>query len=106
MIKKVLLVFAVFAVAATAESYKVTLFQPSVLGGTELNPGEYRLNVEGSKAVLVRGKQSVEVPVKVENSDQKYASTTVRCATADGKYSIQEIRLGGTRTRLVFQPQS
>ena len=104
MIKKILLVFAIFAVAATAETYKVTLFQPSVIGGTELKPGDYRLKVEDSKVVLVSGKHSVEALVKVENSDQKFTSTTVRCANADGKYSIQEIRLGGTRTRLVFQP--
>ncbi|HWQ53938.1 MAG TPA: hypothetical protein VN442_09645 [Bryobacteraceae bacterium] len=105
MIKRLFLGFAVFAVAmASAETYKVTLFQPSIVEGTELKPGDYRLSVDDTKAVFASGKQSVETRVKVENADQKFSSTTVRYASADGKYSIQEIRVGGTRTKLVFHP--
>lgn len=105
MIKRLFLGFAVFAVAiASAETYKVTLFQPSVVEGTELKPGEYRLSVDAAKAVFASGKQSVEASVRVENADQKFSSTTVRYASTAGKYSIQEIRVGGTRTRLVFNP--
>jgi hypothetical protein len=39
----------------------------------------------------------------VEESDTKYDSNVVRYVnSADGKLHIQEIRIGGTRTRLVF----
>jgi hypothetical protein len=34
--------------------------------------------------------------------DKKYSSTTVRYGTAGANYSIDEIRVGGTKTRLVF----
>jgi len=33
--------------------------------------------------------------------DKKYATTSVRYANGDGKYQIREIRLGGTKLKLV-----
>lgn len=105
MIRRLLVVFAALtACVASAATYRVTLFQPSVVGGTELKAGDYRLEVNDTKATLVKGKQSAEATVKVENGDKKFSSTTVRYANADGKYSIQEIRLGGTSTKLIFNP--
>jgi hypothetical protein len=105
MIRKLLVVFAVLtAFTANAATYRVTLFQPGVVSGTELKAGDYRLELNDTKVTLVKGKQSVEATVKVENSDKKFASTVVRYADADGKYAIQEIRLGGTSTKLVFNP--
>ncbi len=88
--------------AASAASYSVTLFQPSVVAGKELKPGDYRLILEDSKAVIQRGKERVEASVKVEQGDSKFSSTSVRYAEENGKLRIQEIRLGGTTTRLVF----
>lgn len=103
MFKKFIMTFAVLAVGiATAETYRVTLFQPSVVKGTELKAGEYRVTVADQKATLVNGKNSVEVSVKVESADQKFASTTVRYTQQGEKYTIAEIRLGGTKTKLVF----
>ncbi len=103
MIKKLILAFAILALAvASAETYRITLFQPSVVKGTELKAGDYRLNLEGSKLTIVNGKNTVEVPVKVENGDQKFSSTSVRYATDNGKYTIAEIRVGGTKTKLVI----
>jgi hypothetical protein len=105
MIRKLALLFAIGAfVLAAAESYKVTLFQPTVVQGKELKPGSYKLDVRNNVLVIANGKESVETPVKIETNAQKFSSTTVRFATAEGKYSIQEIRLGGTKTRLVFNP--
>jgi hypothetical protein len=37
----------------------------------------------------------------VEKSDSKFNTTSVRLSTGD-KPQIQEIRLGGTKTKLVF----
>ncbi len=105
MIPKIVAVFAILALSiASAATYRVTLFQPAVVQGQELQPGDYRLDVKGSKVIIVNHKQSVEAPVKVENVDKKFSSTTVRYAQASGKMSIQEIRLGGTTTKLVFNP--
>jgi hypothetical protein len=103
MFKKFIMTFAVLALAvASAETYRVTLFQPSVVKGTELKAGDYKLNVADQKVMIANGKNSVEVAVKVETADQKFASTTVRYAQEGGKYTIAEIRLGGTKTKLVF----
>ena len=102
MTKNLLLSFALLATSAFAKSYSVTLFQPSIIGGSELQPGEYKLDLNESKVVIHSGKKTAEAQVKVETGDQKYSSTTVRYQNGDGKYRIEEIRLGGTKTKLVF----
>ena len=105
MLKKFVLVFAVLALAvASAATYKVTIFQPSVVKGNELKAGDYRLNVQNDKVTMVNGKQSVEIPVKIETVAQTYDSTAVRYSDQGGKTTISEIRLGGTKTKLVFTP--
>jgi len=103
--KKILLSFGTLAlaVASAASSYKVTLFQPSLVNGTELKPGEYKIELKENKAVLKNGKTSVEADIKTETADSKFSSTTVRYRNGDGKYRVQEIRLGGTNTKLVFE---
>jgi hypothetical protein len=103
MKRKLVFSFAIAALAiASAKSYTVNLFQPATLGGTELKAGEYKLEVVDQKAVMRNGKIDAEAPVKVENGDTKYGTTTVRFATDSGKMRVQEIRLGGTKTKLVF----
>jgi hypothetical protein len=101
--RKLVVLFAIFAVSlAWAKSYNLTLFEPSVIGGTELKPGEYKLELKSDTVVISNGKQSGEASVKVENADAKFSSTTVRYSNGDGKYRIQEIRLGGTKMKLVL----
>jgi hypothetical protein len=105
-LKKLVLAFAVLALAvASAENYKVTLSQPSTVKGNQLKAGEYRLNLENSKCKLVNGSQSVEVQVKVETVEKKFDTTAVRYTSAGEKPSISEIRIGGTKTKLVFEEQ-
>jgi hypothetical protein len=105
MLKRFVLAFAVLALAAaSAATYRVTLAQPSVVKGNALKAGDYRLNVQDDKVTIINGKQSVEVPVKIENVEQKYDSTAVRYSDQGGKPTISEIRLGGTKTKLVFTP--
>jgi hypothetical protein len=105
MFRKLAVLFAIVSVGlVAAETYKVTLFQPTVVQGKELKPGQYKLDLKNNILVIADGKNSVETTVKVETSDQKFSTTTIRYATAEGKYSIQEIRLGGTKTRLVLNP--
>jgi hypothetical protein len=105
MIKRLAVVFAIVALGvAAAETYEVTLFQPTVVQGKELKPGQYKLDLKNNVLLIADGKNSVETTVKVETSNQKFSTTTIRYATADGKFTIQEIRLGGTRTRLVINP--
>lgn len=90
------------AAVASAKTYAVTLFQPTMIGATELKPGDYKIDVQDAKAIIRSGKKQVEAPVKVETGAEKFSSTTVRYQNGDGKYRVQEIRLGGTNTTLVF----
>jgi hypothetical protein len=103
--RKVLPLFMVVAglAVAGARSYTVSLSRPNMLGATELQPGDYKIEVVGDKAVIRQGKVQTESPVKVEEGDKKFDNNVVRYVTsADGKVHIQEIRLGGTRTKLIF----
>ena len=102
MIRKAAFVLLAAAALASAKSYTVNLFQPAVFGGVELKPGEYRVEVKEQTAVIIQGKSRQESPVKVENGEEKYGTTTVRFDNTGGKLRIQEIRLGGTKTKLVF----
>ena len=93
--------FAGMAMAA-GKTYNVKLFDPAMVANTELKPGEYRVEVNDQTAVIKSGKINKEAPVKVETSDSKYDTTTVRLSSG-AKPQIQEIRIGGTRTKLVFK---
>ena len=107
MLKRFVLAFAILGLAvASAESYRVTLSQPSTVKGKQLKAGEYRLNVENSKLTIVKGRESVEVPVTVQNVETKIDNTAIRYTGTGDKVSITEIRLGGTKTKLVFEEQS
>ena len=104
IMRKVLPFFLVAGLAvASARSYTITLFETAMVGTTELKPGDYKLEVDGEKAIIRQGKVTTESPVKVEEGDAKFAATTVRYVNnADGKVRIQEIRIGGTKTKIVF----
>ena len=103
MTKKILLTLATLgmAVIGSAKTYSITLFEPSLIGGAELKPGNYSLEVKDQKVVIRQGKHTGEAQVKVEHANSKYDSTNVRYTNGDGKYHIQEIHLGGTDLKLV-----
>jgi hypothetical protein len=93
---------AALAIAGAASSHTFHMYQPATLAGTELKVGDYKIDVKDNKAVITRGKNSIEAQVKVETVPEKIASTSIRYENTDGKLRIQEIRLGGTNTKLVF----
>ena len=108
MFKKFLLVFAVLALVVFAgtvpgvPTYKITLLQTSVVKDTELKAGDYRFSVGSEKVTIDVGKKMLEVPCKIENSDKKFDNTAIRYTQQNGKQVVSEIRVGGTRTRLIF----
>ena len=106
MTTKTLKLFALFLsiglIVASAATYNVTFFQPSVVAGTELKAGDYKVTIDGDKAIISMGKQKVEASAKMETVDSKFSSTSVRYTTEDGKMKIQEIRIGGTNQKVVF----
>jgi len=110
MFRKLVLVFAILALVASAGTvpagthYKITLLQPSVVKGTVLKAGDYKLSLGDAKVTITptNGKNPLEVPVKVESVETKFADTVIGYASENGKSVISEIRLGGTKTKLVF----
>src|ERR1700682_5511220 len=84
--------------ASAAKPYEVTLNNPAQVSGTELKPGAYTVEVAGDRVMLHGKKQNPECSVKVQEGDQKFSATTVRYSMVDGKYRIDEIKLGGTKT--------
>jgi hypothetical protein len=101
MVKNILLGFAsvALAVASAAASYNVTFYQPVMINGSELKAGDYKLELKDKTAVLKQGKTVAEAPVTIENEAQKFQRTAVRLEGMQ----VEEIRIGGTKTRIVFE---
>jgi hypothetical protein len=104
MVKNILIGLAsvAMAVASAASSYSVTFYQPVMVNGSELKAGDYKLEIKDNTAVLKQGKTVTEAPVKIENDSQKYQRTAVRM----NGMQVEEIRIGGTSTRVVFDKTS
>ena len=102
--KKALLLAGLVAgmALASTKSFTVTLYEPSTIGGTELKAGDYKCELRDQKLVIKHGRETTEAGVKVENSEAKYASTSVRYNTGEGKSKVEEIRVGGTTMKLVL----
>jgi hypothetical protein len=98
LLASVTLALATFASAA---SYTVKLTSPVVIDGKEWKAGEYKVDVKDTTAVIRNGKESAELKVKTESTAKKYGATTVRFSQTDGKNNLEEIRLGGTKTKLI-----
>lgn len=101
MVKTFLFGFAsvALAVASAATSYHVTFYQPVTINGSEIKPGEYKLELKDKTAVIKQGKTSTEAPVTIEQEGQKFKQTTVRLKGSQ----VEDIRIGGTNTRVVFE---
>lgn len=102
MIRNMALGFVTMALAiasAATSSYKVEILEPSVVNGATLPVGQYKVDVNEDKATITRGKTTAEAPVRVETSDQKYRTTTLLYGANS---QLQEVRIGGTKTKLVF----
>lgn len=106
MKKFLAVVFALgISAAYAASSYRVTLYKPTNINGTQLKPGDYKLELEGDKVVMKQGKTTVESNVTVQNAPAKFNTTSVGY-TADVADKIQEIRIGGTNLKLLFESGS
>jgi hypothetical protein len=91
------------ALAAFAgNTYRVTLYQESIVGETALKAGEYRMTVENNQLVISNGARKATAAVSVESAGSTYPTTSIRYFNGDGKYRVKEIRIGGTNTKLVL----
>jgi len=86
--------------ASAAESHNVDLKKSVTIGSAQLEPGRYRVEMQGDKAVFKSGKNVVEVPATLGKSDQKFGTTGI--VTVGPK--LVEIDLGGTSDKILFSP--
>src|SRR5580658_6013590 len=85
-------------IASAASSYTLRLTNSVWIGGTQLKPGDYKVEMQGDKAVIKSGKTVVEVPATLGKSDQKFTLTSF--IAEDSK--VIEIDLGGTSEKILF----
>ena len=102
--KKFIFAFATLslAVASAGTHYNVKLYEPAQIAGQTLKPGDYTIELKDNRAVIKGGKQSVEANVTVENDAKKFSSNVVRYSGEGANAKIDEIRIGGTSTTVVF----
>jgi hypothetical protein len=96
-----LTLFALGLVSA-ASSHSFDLKKPVTIGNTQLQPGSYKVEMQGDKAVFKTGKSMVEVPATLEKGDQKYGTTGI---VTNGP-KLVEIDLGGTSEKIIFSPEA
>ena len=97
-----LLAAIALAVPAFAKPFTKTIniSQAAKVGRSELTAGEYRLQIEGTKATVQKGKQVVaESEGRWEDRDAK-ASSDALLLGADG--SVREVRFAGKTKVFVF----
>jgi hypothetical protein len=81
----------------------MTLSEQAWVGGNQLQPGDYKIEMQGEKAILIVGKKQIEVAAKMEANEKKFDTTLVVIDGAGGsRPALQEIDFGGTTTRIVF----
>jgi hypothetical protein len=102
------LVVAALAVSSltivSAKTYEIILSGPTKAGNVELKAGQYKLKVDGANATFtdVNSSKSFTTPVKVQTTEKKFDDTKVQ-TTKDGSVEkIEEIDLGGSKTKLGF----
>ena len=101
--KKVFAVLFALTISAAyaASSYHVNLYKPTTINGTQLNPGDCKLELQGDKVVIKQGKTTVEANVTVQNAPQKFNLTSV--GYVEGSDSqLRDVRLAGTTLKLSF----
>ncbi len=95
-------------VFAGTKTVTVVFDQPATVGAVKLNPGEYKVKVDGANAVFTNTSnyKSVSTAVKVENADTKFKQTAVDSTNGAAGQTVQSISIGGTTTKLDFGKQS
>ena len=100
---KFVLIFTTIALAAYAASgsHRINIVSPVTQGTTTIQPGEYKVSVQGDKAVFTKGKEVVEIPVTVEEGADKFKETQVN--TLNPGAQLKEIKIGGTNVKMIFK---
>jgi len=99
--------FAILGLSlASAKSYEISVDNVSKVGDVQLQPGAYRVTVNGSTVKFTdeNSGKSVETNAIVEsNNTSKFDATALETVQKDGVTTVNEIDLGGTRTDVKFK---
>lgn len=101
-----LILFTVLGLSiASAKSYQITLDAPSKVGSLTLKPGRYEVAVDASKVKFkdLNSGKSKETDGRLENTEKKFANTSINATQGGDGNEIHEILLGGTTTKIVFE---
>lgn len=106
--KKTLFLAGILAASSLAfaysKTYEITLANTAKAGAVQLKAGQYRVKVDGDKAVFtdVDTAKQYTVTVKLENAAKKFDETKVD-SVSDGKIdNLKDIQLGGSTTQIDF----
>lgn len=102
--KKLVLTFATLALAAAsaANRYNIKIFLPAEVGGQAVKAGEYKLELKDNQAILKGANGDVQAEARIENGPKKFPQTVVRYSNDQTNARIEEIRIGGTSTSVIF----
>jgi hypothetical protein len=103
---RTLLLFAALGLSiASAKTYDITLDNASKVGNVELKPGKYSLLVmDNTKVKFTDEKgQATEASAKVSTVDKKFQATQIDLKQVNGTAQVNEIDLGGTKTKILFE---
>jgi len=101
------LMFATFALGLIfAAGHQMVISGPTWVNGKELQPGDYKLQVQGNSVTIQGHDTSIQVPAEIQTSAAKHPYTSFRSEHINGKQQLEEVDLGGTKTTILFKSGS
>lgn len=97
--------FFLIGPAKADKRYQIVIGTLTKVGSIDLRPGEYTIILDDSKVRIADSKtgKEFEVSAKIDDSaEKKFNDTEVHSKRVEEATLITEIRLGGTKTRLLF----
>jgi len=89
---------------AGAKTWTFDISQPAQAGNIQLSRGEYKLKVDGPKAVLMdKHGYEINVVASAEAADIRFDRTAVILSVRGGKVRLDGVQLGGESTRVIFE---
>jgi hypothetical protein len=85
-------------IASAASPYEITLLDTVSVGKAELKAGDYKVEIQGNKAIFTNGKKTIAIPATLGKSDQPFSSTVFISQHS----KLKEIDLGGTQDKILF----
>ena len=105
MFRSLILFAALGLSVAGAKTFEITLDTAAKAGSVELKPGKYNLVLmEDSKVRFTNANgQALETSAKMSTVEKKFSSTQIDLKQGNGAAQINEIDLGGTKTKIQFE---